>query len=281
MSSQITSRKLGKNGPQVPSIGFGGMGLSVYYGEPGDDAQRLAVLDRTYELGSRYWDTADMYDDNEDLIGLWFSKNPQKRRDIFLASKFGCIITETSFGIRRDAAYVKEACAKSLKRLGVEYIGLYYCHRLDEKTPIEKTVGAMVELNNEGKIKYLGLSEVPATSLRRAQAVNPIAAIEMEYSPFELAIEHTSTPILATARELGVALVAYSPLGRGIMTGQYTSPEDFEEMDLRRMMPRYAKENFPKNLVLVQQFKEIGAKRGLSSTQVCLAVCWLRGKTFL
>ena len=228
------SRLLGKKGPPVSAIGFGAMGLSFGYGRRENDEQGFAVLDRALELGSTLWDTSDIYADNEDLLGLWFERSG-KRDQIFLCSKFGV----SKSGIRSDAAYVKEACERSLQRLGVDHIDLYYCHRVDMKTPIEETVSAMAQLKQEGKIRYLGLSEVSASTLRRAHAVHPIAAVQMEYSPFALDIERPETDFLNTCRELGVALVAYSPLGRGLLTGQLTSPDGFPEGDFRKTAPRY------------------------------------------
>jgi len=169
--------------------------------------------------------------------------------------------------------YVKEACAKSLQRLGVDHVDLYYCHRVDRKTPIEKTVEAMVELKKAGKIHYLGLSEVSSETLRRACKVHHIDAVQVEYSPFAIDIENPSINLLKTCRELGVAIVAYSPLGRGFVTGQYKSPDDFEEGDFRKFAPRFSKENFPKNLKLVDGLVEIAKKKGCTPGQLTLA--WL------
>lgn len=169
--------------------------------------------------------------------------------------------------------YVKSACAKSLQRLGLPQVDLYYCHRIDQKVPIEKTVQAMAELKQEGKIKYLGLSECSADTLRRAYKVHPITAVQMEYSPFALEIESEQTKLLATARELGVAIVAYSPIGRGIFSGTLRSPADLEEGDFRRFLPRFSEENFPKNLKLVDAITEIGKAKGATASQATLA--WL------
>ncbi|RDW91536.1 hypothetical protein BP5796_02701 [Coleophoma crateriformis] len=275
-STKLETRKLGKEGPEVCALGFGLMGLSVFYGTPGSDEERFKVLDRAFELGEKFWDTADMYQDSEDLIGKWF-KRTGKRDEIFLATKFANIVKEENgemrFGTDSSPAYVKEACAKSLKRLGIDTIDLYYMHRTDGKTPIEKTVEAMVELKREGKIRYLGLSEISSDTLRRACAVHHIDAVQIEYSPFTTDIEHPSIGLLKTCRELGVAVVAYSPLGRGFMTGQYRSPADFEEGDFRKYAPRFSEENFPKNLKLVDQISELAKKKNCTPGQLTLA--WL------
>ncbi|KAL1612409.1 hypothetical protein SLS60_000635 [Paraconiothyrium brasiliense] len=268
----LSTAPLGKNGPQVNRLGFGLMGLSVFYGKPKPDSQRLALLDAAYEMGERFWDTADMYGDNEDLLGKWFKANPEKREHIFLATKFANRkMDDGSFKIDSTPEYAKQACYKSLKRLGLSNVDLYYVHRLDRVTPIEKTVQAMVELKNEGKFKYLGISECSAESLRRAHAVHPITAVQVEYHPFALDIESEQIDLLRTARELGVAIVAYSPLSRGMFTGAYKSPDDFEEGDFRKWAPRFSKENFPKNLKLVDQFAELANKKGVTTGQLVLA----------
>ncbi|KAF2692170.1 aldo/keto reductase-like protein [Lentithecium fluviatile CBS 122367] len=265
---------LGKNGPQVQCLGFGLMGLSSFYGNVKPDNERLALLDKVYELGQLHWDSADMYGDSEDLLGKWFKANPDKRKDIFLATKFANKRgADGSFSIDSSPEYAKAACAKSLQRLGLENVDLYYCHRLDQKTPIEKTIEAMVELKNEGKINYLGLSECSSESLRRAHAVHPISAVQVEYSPFALEIESNQIDLLRTCRELGVAVVAYSPIGRGLLTGTLRSHDDLEENDLRRFLPRFTKENFPKNLKLVDQLSGMAKKKGVTPTQLVLA--WL------
>ncbi|EFX02213.1 aldo-keto reductase [Grosmannia clavigera kw1407] len=267
----LPTRQLGRNGPQVTAMGFGLMGLSAFYGSMGDEAERFAFLDHLYASGERFWDTADMYGDSEDLLGRWFKKNPGARETIFLASKFGFTPDRT---IRSDPAYAKEACARSLSRLGIDHIDLYYVHRVDTVTPIEDTVEALVDLKKQGKIRYIGLSEVSPTTLRRACAVHPIAAVQMEYSPFELIVEQPKdTGLLATCRELGVALVAYSPLGRGLLTGQYRSPADFGKDDFRVMMPRFSPENFPKNLALVDTLSSLASSKGCTTSQLTLA--WL------
>jgi len=281
MPPKLPTRKLGKFGPQVPALGFGTMGLSAFYGKTASDAERFEVLDRAYELGETFWDSADVYGDSEDLLGKWF-KRTGKRDQIFLATKFGNRVLPSdgpgANGPPRRAVdttpeYCKEACAKSLKRLGVESIDLYYVHRVDRKTPIEKTVAAMVELKKEGKIKYLGLSEISSDTLRRACKVHHIDAVQIEYSPFSMDIEDPSIGLLKTCRELGVAIVAYSPLGRGFLTGALKSPADFEEGDFRSYSPRFSAENFPKNLKLVDGIVGIAKQKDCTPGQLTLS--WL------
>ena len=211
------------------------------------------------------------YGDNEVLLGKWFKANPDKRDDIFLATKFA--ISPKDYSADSSPEHCKASCNKSLERLGIKHIDLYYCHRVDQKTPIEKTVQAMAELVTEGKINYLGLSEISADTLRRAHKVHPISAVQVEYSPFALEIESEQINLLNTCRELGVAVVAYSPLSRGLLSGSIKSPEDLEENDTRRFMPRFNAENFPKNMELVQQITKIAQKENVTPSQLTLA--WL------
>ncbi|KAF5013702.1 hypothetical protein FDECE_301 [Fusarium decemcellulare] len=270
----LPTRPLGRDGPQVPRMGLGLMGISMAYGPAKPDAERMALLDKAHELGEWFWDSADMYGDSEELIGRWFKANPEKRKDIFLATKFANrIFPDGSFVVNSTPEYCKEACALSLKRLGVDHIDLYYCHRLDLKTPIEKTAQAMKELKEEGKIKYLGLSEVSAESLRRAHKVHPISAVQVEYSPFALDIESPQIKLLEVARELGVAIVAYSPLGRGILAGSIRSRKDLSPDDSRLYLPRFSEENFPKNLEIVDTIAAIAKKKNVAPSQLTLA--WL------
>ncbi|KAI1411189.1 Aldo/keto reductase-like protein [Hypoxylon sp. FL1857] len=282
----LPTTQLGKSGPQVPKLGFGLMGLSVGYGTVAPDEERLKVLDRAWELGEIFWDTAVSYGDSEDLVGKWFKLHPERRSDIFLASKFGIELGYTADGaldlkIDSSPENCRASCEKSLKRLGVDTIDLLYCHRFDQVTPVEKTVEAMVQLKKEGKIKYLGLSECTSNTLRRAHAVHPITAVEIEYSPWTLDIENEQgTNLLATCRELGVAVVAYSPLGRGFLTGRYKSPDDFEPGDYRRLVPRYSPENFPKNLELVTKFEDFARKKGHTPSQLVLAWIMAQGDDF-
>ncbi|KAJ9123361.1 hypothetical protein QFC22_001560 [Naganishia vaughanmartiniae] len=293
-TTPLPTRQLGSQGPQVSAIGFGTMGLSAFYGKVDTDEERFKVLDRAYELGELHWDSADIYGDSEELLGKWFRRTG-KRSEIFLTTKFANKVLGGG-GAQRvidsSPEYCKEACEKSLKRLGVDYIDLFYCHRVDKKTPIEKTMQAMVELkecvvhafllplpsphshylpDRQGKIKYIGLSEVSAATIRRACAVAHVDAVQMEYSPFSLEVEQFG--VLDACRELGVALVAYSPLGRGMLTGQYTKPSDFEEGDFRRINPRFSEENFPKNLRAAQALREIAERKSCTPGQLALA--WL------
>lgn len=274
MSPQVLpTRHLGKNGPQVTRLGLGLMGISAFYGAAKPDAERMKLLDKAHELGETFWDTADMYGDSEDLIGRWFKLNPEKRDDIFLATKFANKHVDGNMAIDSSPEYCLAACDKSLSRLGVSSIDLYYCHRLDQKTPIELTVRAMVQLKEAGKIKYLGLSECSAESLRRAHAVHPISAVQMEYSPFSLEIESQQFKLLETARELGVAVVAYSPLGRGMLSGTLRSHADLEEGDIRSWLPRFSAENFPKNIAAVDRISQIAKEKGATPSQLTLS--WL------
>ncbi|KAK4693869.1 pyridoxine 4-dehydrogenase, partial [Lecanoromycetidae sp. Uapishka_2] len=277
---QLPTRKLGKDGPAVTALGFGAMGLSAFYGKPEPDEERFKVLDRAYELGEHFWDSADIYQDNEDLIGKWF-KRTGKRDEIFLATKFANTMKDGQMTVKSDPEYVKEACEKSLKRLGIPTIDLYYCHRLDGVTPVEKTVEAMAQLKKEGKIKHLGLSEVSSTSLRRAHKIHPISAVQIEYSPYALDIESPTIQLLKTCRELGVATVAYSPLGRGMLTGLYTSPADFEEGDFRKYAPRFSEENFPKNLKLADEIGALAKKKGCTAGQLTLAWLMAQGEDII
>jgi len=268
MASPIR-RKIGDN--EVFCIGYGAMGLSGAYNKDFvtlPDEERFKVLDAVFDSGCTYWDTADIYFDSEELLGKWF-KRTGKRDQVYLASKFG-FVSHTD--IDGSPKHVEEAIEASLKKLDVECIDLYYLHRPDSKVPIEVTVGALAELVKAGKIKHIGLSECSASTLRRAHAVHPIAALQVEYSPFTLDIEDPEINVLKTARELGIAIVAYSPLGRGLLTGRFKSPDDFEDL-FRKNTPRYSAENFPNILALVDVLKKIGEKHGATGAQATLA--WL------
>lgn len=241
---------------------------------PSADEERFAVLDRAWELGCTFWDSSDMYGDSEVLIGKWFKLHPERRGDVFLATKFAIKMSPDGIGMDSSPEYCRQACERSLQKLGIDCIDLYYIHRLDEKTPIEKTIQEMVKLKSEGKIKHFGISECSSSSLRRAHAVHPISAVQVEYNPWDLAIENDEgTNLLATCRELGVATVAYSPLGRGILTGQVRSKEDFPPDDFRRVLERYNEENFPKNLEIVDKLAEIAKAKHATPGQLALA--WL------
>lgn len=275
-------RKIGDT--NVSAQGLGCMGMSFGYTSFGgyDDKESSETLTRAADLGITFWDTSDIYGPytNEKLIGKWF-KDTGRRGEIFLATKFANKFEDGKMVVRGDAAYVKEACAASLERLGVDQVDLYYQHRVDSNVPIEETVGAMAELKKEGKIKYLGLSECSARTLRRAHAVHPIAAVQMEYSPFALEIESGQTELLKTARELGVKIVAYSPLGRGFLTNTIKSRADFDEKDSRASHPRFSEEHFGENLKLVSKLSEFAKKKGVTSGQLVLAWVLAQGEDFI
>ncbi|KAJ7136392.1 NADP-dependent oxidoreductase domain-containing protein [Mycena crocata] len=281
MTDSIQKQPLGTNGPRVPRMCFGPMGLSSGYSGVPTHEEGYLVLEHALNIGFTFWDTSDIYGDNEDLIGEWF-KVSGRRSEVFLATKFGIDLKpDGSFSLNGKPEYVHASCEKSLKRLGVDCIDLYYAHRIDKNTPIEYTVKAMAELVKAGKVKYLGLSECSSSTLRRAHAIHPIAAVQIEYSPFSLDIEHAAgTDLLKTARELGVAIVAYSPLGRGLLTGAIKSPDEFEVTDVRRQMPRFYPENFNKNLELVEKLKIIADRRGVSTSELTLAWIIAQGPDF-
>ncbi|GBC00915.1 hypothetical protein RclHR1_00400029 [Rhizophagus clarus] len=263
----MSLRELGKTGVKIPAIGLGCMGMNIAYGSA-DEQESINVLNRSIELGCNFWDTADMYGDNEILLSKVLK---ERRNEVFLCTKFGFVRGPDGQvkGISGTPEYVRQACETSLKRLGIDCIDLYYQHRVDPNTPIEDTVGALAELVKEGKVKYIGLSECSAETLRRAHKVHPIAAVQMEYSPWELEIE--TNGIVEACRELGVTIVAYSPLGRGFLTGRYKSFDDFEADDFRRTVPRFQGENFAKNLELVHKIEEFANKKGVTPGQLCLA----------
>ncbi|OSD02680.1 Aldo/keto reductase [Trametes coccinea BRFM310] len=265
----LPTRKIGTS--DVSAIGYGAMGIAAFYDKPMPDEERFKVLDAVYESGCTFWDTADIYLDSEELIGKWF-KRTGKRNEIFLATKFG-IVTDPDRAVNGTPEYAVQALDASLKRLGTDHVDLWYLHRADPKVPIELTVRAMAEQVKAGKVKYIGLSEVSEKTLRRAHAVHPISALQVEYSPFTLDIEDPKVGLLKAARELGIAIIAYSPLGRGLITGRYKGPEDFEEGDFRRQVPRYSKENFPNILKLANGLQKIGEKYNATAGQVALA--WL------
>jgi aryl-alcohol dehydrogenase-like predicted oxidoreductase len=270
----METRKLGTRGLEVSALGLGCMGMSAVYGTT-DVREATATIHRALELGLTFLDTADVYGrgGNEELVGQAI----RDRRDrVVLATKFGQWWSEDgSRGVRGDPAYVKQACEASLRRLGLDHVDLYYQHRVDPSVPIEETVGAMKELVAEGKTRYLGLSEASPQTIRRAHAVHPIAALQTEYS---LWTRDAEDELLPTVRELGIGYVAYSPLGRGFLTGRIHSPEDLEEGDFRRRHPRFQGENLRRNLDLATQVGEIAREKGCTPAQLALAWVLSRGE---
>lgn len=276
----MQKRRLGTAGPQISELGLGCMGMSEFYGAT-DDAESMRTIHRALELGINFFDTSNAYGPytNEVLVG----KALADRRDrAFIATKFGIVRepgnpTKRSFNGKPD--YVREECEGSLERLGIETIDLYYQHRVDADTPIEETVGAMAELVKAGKVRYLGLSEASAATIRKAHAVHPIAALQSEYSLFSRDIEDSG--VLATIRELGIALVPYSPLGRGMLSGTIRSIDDLAPDDFRRHSPRFAGENFAKNLALADAVRAIAIEIGATPSQIALAWVLAQGEDML
>ena len=274
----MKTRKLGTTGIDISAIGLGCMSMSPVYG-PTDDAGSIATIHRALELGINFLDTADIYGagGNEELVG----RAIRGRRDqVVLATKFGNVIKGSwadtkRYSIDGTPGYVKRAVETSLRRLGVETIDLYYQHRVDPRTPIEETVGAMAQLVKEGKIRYLGLSEAGPDTIRRAHAVHPIAALQTEYS---LWTRDPEDELLGLTEDLGITFVAYSPLGRGFLTGSIKSPEDLAPDDWRRSNPRFQGENFQKNLELVEELEVLAANKETTPAQLALAWLLTRGK---
>lgn len=267
----MQQRPLGKSGLTVSAIGLGCMGMTDFYGTR-DDAESIATVHRFLDLGGNMLDTADMYGPhtNEVLVGKAIAG---RRNQVILATKFGIVRDPndpTRRGISGTPEYVRWSCEGSMKRLGVDVIDLYYQHRVDNDTPIEETVGAMAELVKQGKVRYLGLSEASANTLRRACAVHPIAAMQSEYSIWS---REPEDGVLAACRELGVGFVAYSPMGRGFLTGQLKRFEDLGASDYRRTNPRFQGDNFQKNLDLVNRIEQLAAGKGVTPTQ--LAIAWV------
>jgi aryl-alcohol dehydrogenase-like predicted oxidoreductase len=270
----MKTRKLGSEGLEVSAEGLGCMGMSEFYGQA-DEGEAIRTIHRALELGVKLLDTADAYGPfaNERLVGGAIAG---RRDEVVLATKFGIVRGENGerLGVRGDAEYVRQACDASLQRLGVDTIDLYYQHRVDKTVEIEETVGAMKELYEAGKVRYLGLSEASPDTIRRANAVHPISALQTEYSLWSRDPEDR---ILPTVRELGIGFVAYSPLGRGFLSGRFHSPDDFEEGDFRKHHPRFQGENFQKNLELVERVKEIAGEKGVSASQLALAWVMAQG----
>jgi aryl-alcohol dehydrogenase-like predicted oxidoreductase len=268
-------RTLGAQGLRVSEIGLGCMGMSEFYG-PSSEGESIATIHRALELGVDFLDTADMYGPftNEKLVG----RAIRDRRDrVVLATKFGNVRNAQGqgLGIRGDPDYVRQACDASLERLGVDHIDLYYQHRVDTKVPIEETVGAMAELVRAGKVRHLGLSEAAPDTIRRANATHPITALQTEYSLWTRDVEENG--VLSTVRELGIGFVAYSPLGRGFLTGRFKTFEDLPANDFRRRNPRFQGENFDHNLELVREVEQLAKEKGITPGQLALAWVLARG----
>jgi aryl-alcohol dehydrogenase-like predicted oxidoreductase len=269
----MQSRKLGRSGLTVSALGLGCMGMSEFYG-PRDDNESVATIHRALDLGINFLDTADVYGPftNEELVG----RAIRGRRDkIVLATKFGIVRDPNGRGMNGKPEYVRQACEASLRRLGVDTIDLYYQHRVDPNTPIEETVGAMAQLIKEGKVRFLGLSEAGARTLRRAVKIHPISALQTEYS---LWTRDPEDEILPTCRELGIGFVAYSPLGRGFLTGQFKRFDDLPADDYRRSSPRFQGENFNRNLDLVRRVEEIAREKNCKPSQLALAWVLAQGE---
>lgn len=268
----LARRELGRTGIMLSPIGLGCMGMSEFYGES-DDARSIELIHRAIDRGVNFFDTSDMYGPytNEELVGQALKG---RRDEVVLATKFAVQRTEEGgwAGINGKPEYVRASAEGSLRRLGVEHIDLYYQHRVDPTVPIEETVGAMAELVHAGKVRHLGLSEATSEQIRRAHAVHPISALQTEYSLWSRDPEED---LLETCRELGITFVAYSPLGRGFLTGRFRSPDDFEANDYRRNMPRFQGENFVQNLAMVDAVQRFAADKGCTAAQLALA--WVLG----
>jgi aryl-alcohol dehydrogenase-like predicted oxidoreductase len=271
----MNTRHIGRGGPVVSALGLGCMGMSEFYGEH-DDAESIATIHRALDLGINFLDTADAYGPftNERLVGRAIR---DRRSQVVLATKFGNVRNEEGswLGISGTPEYVRRSCDASLQRLGIDIIDLYYQHRVDATVPIEETVGAMAELNKAGKIRFLGLSEASEATIRRAHAVHPITALQTEYSLWSREPEER---LLAVCRELGIGFVAYSPLGRGFLTGRFKTPDDLAANDWRRNNPRFQTDNFHKNLQLVERVTRVAARKRCTPAQLALAWVLAQGE---
>jgi aryl-alcohol dehydrogenase-like predicted oxidoreductase len=275
----MPTRRLGKNGPKVTALGLGCMGMSEFYGARNDETS-LRVIQYALDQGCTFIDTADMYGvgHNEELVGQAIKG---RRDQVFLATKFGNVRgADGSFlGVSGKPDYVQKACEASLKRLGVTTIDLYYQHRVDLDVPIEETIGAMAQLVKQGKVKYLGMSEAAAATVRRAHAVHPITALQTEYSLWAREVEDE---IIPTCNELGIGFVPYSPLGRGFLTGAIKAPQDVARSDdNRRNFPRFQGENFDRNMEMVEKLKQIAHAKGCKPSQLALAWVLAQGETIV
>lgn len=271
----MNTRQLGRGGPAVSALGLGCMGMSEFYGEH-DDAESIATLHRALDLGINFFDTADAYGPftNERLVGRALR---DRRNDAVIATKFGNVRGDDGSwrGISGSPEYLRRACDASLQRLGIDTIDIYYQHRVDSTVPIEDTVGAMAELKKAGKIRFLGLSEASEATIRRAHAVHPITALQTEYSLWS---REPEDGLLAVCRELGIGFVAYSPLGRGFLTGRYKRLDDLAANDWRRNNPRFQTDNFQKNLDIVRRVKRLAARKRCTAAQLALAWVLAQGE---
>ncbi|KAL3465932.1 NADP-dependent oxidoreductase domain-containing protein [Aspergillus heterothallicus] len=275
-TTQVPLVPLGKDGPTVPALGFGLMELSYgSYGTIPDEDSQFAILDRALALGATFWDTSDLYGNNEEILGQWF-KRTGRRDEIFLATKFGFVPGSKTYEADSSAAYCKKACDASLKRLGIDCIDLYYMHTANAETPIEETMRALAELKAEGKIKNIGLSMVSSATLRRACKIAPVVAVQTEYSVVSRDVEGPAgTDLIATCRELGIAVICATPLGRGLLTSTFSQGDELgDDKDMRvKLMPRFLPANREQNVKAVSTFRELADNKGCSVSQLALA--WL------